>query len=309
MSSLAFSLSAPLGGGSGSTVTTAIVTVDHVRVGLSRLALQFRSAAPMEQPELRTNMEKFLASLLTPFNDLELALQQLLQLRGLYVAVDSALDDIGNLVGQDRGSLGDDDYRRYLFARIATNRSDGKRRSLIKIARLILNDSAAVIEVEALGNATVTVRILSATIADVLAGILVSFLREAPAAGVRLLLESSADTLPASFAFSLSTQAPGALTSTATSVVVLDTSTFPPLGSIVIDAGLAVAETVTYSITSSTVFHVSALAHNHTSGADVQLVEPSTGLGFGDSTEAGQPTLIPYNPTGTSGGTLADVRE
>ncbi len=308
MGSFAFTLAGPLGGDDASA-NFELVTVDHVRIGLSRLCLQFRSAAPMEEPANRTNMEKLLAALLAPFNDLELALQQLLLLRSIYVATGVQLDAIGKLVGQVRGALVDEDYRRFLFARIATNRAIGKRRNQIQIAKLVLNNSAARVVVETQGNATAVIRIENLAVSDGLATILIGFLRLTAAAGVRLELETSPDDLAEQFACPLATFAPGALTSGATTMTVTSTSGFPTHGSLDIDTGLAVAETVTYSAITPTTITCGALASNHTAGAVVQLVEPATGKGFGNLSDPGQPNLVPYTLVGIDGGTLIDVRE
>jgi hypothetical protein len=305
------SLSTPLTfflGADDDTVATAVVTVDHVRNGLARLCLQFRSARPMDAPEERTNMEKLLAVLLRPFNDLELALQQLIQLRSLPIAVGIQLDVIGDLLGQKRAGLADEDYRRYLFARIATNRAAGRRRDLIKIAKLILNDVSSRVVITNLGPAAATVQIESSLLTDGLAAILLSFLASAAAAGVRLTLLTSPDALADQFAFSCSAFPPSPLTSGATAITVDSTADFPPIGSLVIDTGLAVEETVGYAGTTATSFTLLApLAHNHLAHCDVQLIEPATGKGFGDSTEG--TNLVPYSIVGTTGGTLIDARE
>lgn len=305
------SISVPLTfflGADDDTVATAVVTVDHVRNGLARLCLQFRSSRPMDAPEERTNMEKLLAVLLRPFNDLELAFQQLIQLRALPIAVGIQLDAIGDLLDQKRAGLADEDYRRYLFARIATNRAAGKRRDLIKIAKLILNDVSARIVVTNQGPAAATVQIESSLLTDGLAAILLSFLASAAAAGVRLTLLTSPDPLADQFALSCSAFPPSSLTSGATTITVGDTTGFPPIGSLVIDTGLAVEETVGYAGTTATSFTLLVpLAHNHLARCDVQLVEPATGKGLGDSAEG--ENLVAYSVVGTIGGTLIDARE
>lgn len=49
------------------------------------------------------------------------------------------LDQYGELVGEPRGDLEDDDYRRMIRARIAINGSNGRPEDLITILALILN--------------------------------------------------------------------------------------------------------------------------------------------------------------------------
>lgn len=307
MSSLATPLAFSLGADDGAVVE-AVVTVDHVRNGLSRLCLQFRSAAPFEDPANRTNMEKLLAVLLSPFQELEVAFQQLLQLRSIYVAVGIYLDAIGKLIGQARDGLADEDYRRFLFARIATNRSDGRRRTIIKIAKLVLNDVTGRIVVRTQGPAAYTVQIENSLVTDGLAAILLSFLAEATAAGHRMTLLSSPDAGADQFACACSAFPPSPLTAGATSITVGSTAGFPQIGQLTIDTGLAVEETVGYAGATATTFTLAApLAHNHLAGCDVQLVEPAAGKGLGDSTEG--TNLVAYSIVGSTGGSLIDARE
>lgn len=101
------------------------------------------------------------------------------------------LDTIGKLVGQPRNGLEDDDYRRYIRARISTNKSRGTIEDVIKVARLILDDANAVIVIDNQGQGTYVVRVTTVAVEDPLADILISFLKSATSAGVRIILESS----------------------------------------------------------------------------------------------------------------------
>lgn len=308
MSSLSTELVFALGGDEDAPLQ-AIVTIDHVRTGLSRLCLQFRSSNPMEEPEQRTNMEKLLACLLAPFDDLELALQQVLQLRSIYTARGIYQDQIGKLVGQPRNGLGDDDYRRFLFARIKTNRSNGRRATLIQIAKLLLNDSAAHVVIENAGSANAVIRIDGGVVSNALAAILLDFLQTAAPAGVRVIFESSPDVLADQFAFPAAAFATaGAYTAGQTTIAVNSTAGFPTTGSLVIDEGTGNEEQVDYAGTTATTFSLSTpLTDNHAIRAAVALVEPATGQGFGTVAEG--ENLVPYSNVGTIGGTLIDARE
>ena len=230
------------------------------------------------------NYEKLIAALTAPAADFELVCQQLLTLRSIYVAIGVQLDEIGDIVGQDRNGLDDDDYRRYLFARIATNRSAGKRSDLITISKLILNDPSATVYVDNQGTAAVVVRILEMVLGDALAEILLSFLQLAPAAGVRIILETATADDAHSFTTGVTAFATGTPTAGDTTIAVGSTAGFPASGSLVLDAGLAVQETVTYTGVGPTTFlGVSALAHNHVTKSAVQWAD-SPGLGFALST-------------------------
>lgn len=96
------------------------------------------------------------------------------------------LDALGKLVGQDRGGLADVDYRRYIKAKITTNRSDGVTEDLIKITTLIINDPALLLVVQNAGTATVQVFVGGVTVTLTLANILFLFLAKAKSGGVRL---------------------------------------------------------------------------------------------------------------------------
>jgi len=100
---------------------------------------------------------------------------------------------IGKLVGQPRNGLVDNDYRRFVRARIATNRSSGTSEEALNIARLVLGDQTAVLDLDLQGIAAFVLRVLAIPISASLASILIGFLRDAKSAGVRAILET-ADT-------------------------------------------------------------------------------------------------------------------
>lgn len=135
------------------------------------------------------NVEKLVATLATPFQSLENALQQLLTERSIDTAVGAQLDVIGKLVGQARNGLDDDTYRRYCRARIATNRSNGTIENLITVTDLIVYDDDAYYEVDNQGIATVVLRIQNHAITENLANIVIKFLRDTISAGVRVIIE------------------------------------------------------------------------------------------------------------------------
>lgn len=161
--------------------TSSVAPIDHVAAGLARLYMQFRK--PNIIALLRNNLERW--------NDLEQVCQDLLVKRSIFVAEDSQLDDIGRIVVQPRNGLDDEVYRRYLFARIAVNNSNGLVEDVIKVTRLILNDDAARVVVEQWGIAAMTVRIADVGITDDLAAVLIDLLLEVPLGGARITLEWS----------------------------------------------------------------------------------------------------------------------
>lgn len=169
---------------------------DHVERSLAANLSQFRG---------KPAWTGLITSIVRQVQEVEDAAWAVLVARVLANATGWTLDKIGKLVGQERQGMVDDDYRRYISARIATNRSKGGIRDLITISRLILNDDDAV--VRAIWQtptahhtpATVVVRIEEISVATSLADILIDFLRQAVLGGVRVILEYTSETWGSTF--------------------------------------------------------------------------------------------------------------
>jgi hypothetical protein len=249
---------------------------DHADRGIDRLPSQFR-----DKPKL----EALLRVLLGQVQDVEDALWQLFTQRALAGATGVTLDAIGKLVGQPRNALSDADYRRYISARIATNRSKGKISDLYKIARLIINDLDAALYLDNQGNAAAVMKVTGIVLDDDLAAILIEFLQDAAKAGVRIILESQTDIEDESFTLAISAFLDGALVGGETTILVDSTDGFPSSGSLDIDVGLADEETVTYAgITSTSFIGVSAVANPHPDASCIQL-SGAPGKGLGDEAD------------------------
>lgn len=233
------------------------------------------------------NLQKTLAALVGPAQSLENALWQLLTERAIDTAIGVQLDVIGLIVKQPRDGLVDADYRRSLRVRIATNRSRGIVENLITVVNLYIADDAATIVVDQLGVAAVHVRIEDSSLSSTLADALFKFLRDAASAGVRIILETSGDAEAEMFYTAVFASLDGAHGSGATTLTVLSVSPkFPFSGSLILDEGLAVEETVTYTGKTATTFTgVSTTANAHTDKAAVVLVG-SLGKGLGDTVTA-----------------------
>lgn len=165
-------------------MTTAHV-LDHEARALARLPQQHVG---------KVGIAALVVALVAPVQEIEDALWQLLTERTVYTATGATLDAIGRLVGELRAGQDDDDYRRFVVARLFVNRSGGRVEDLIRVADLILHDVDARIEIEDVYPAAVFMRITSAQIDDDVAATLTRFLRKAKAAGVRLnVLTQSVD--------------------------------------------------------------------------------------------------------------------
>jgi hypothetical protein len=178
------------GGWEGASPETTVIlatfadSFDHAVLAVERLPQQFTD---------KPKAVALLQALVVPCADLEIALLQLLYLRSVDTALGVQLDVIGKLVGQPRNGLVDNDYRRFVRARIAINRSSGTSEEALNIARLVLGDQTAVLDLDLQGIAAFVLRVLAIPISASLASILIGFLRDAKSAGVRAILET-ADT-------------------------------------------------------------------------------------------------------------------
>lgn len=243
---------------------------NHVEKALARLP------GKLNGPE---KISQLLSILSQESQNIEEAFWQLFTERGVDTAEGVTLDAIGNLVGQKRGGLDDDNYRRLVRARISVNRSKGKQSDILKIARSIIDDPNAHLILETTGAAAATLTIEGIVLTNDVANFVIDFISDAVVAGVRILLETPVDIAEELFTLGISSFASAPLSIGNTTIPVNSTVGFPATGSLVIDAALSVEEVCTYTGISPTSFlGVSSLVSNHTSGAAVQL---STGPGKG----------------------------
>jgi hypothetical protein len=150
-------------------------------------------------------LETLLTILMAPLQRFENACIQLLTQRTVTTAVGAQLDVLGEIVGQLRQGQTDDEYRRYINARIAVNRATGKREELISIASLIINDPSATILVQDQAIATVFIQIGGVAVDAPTMAALESLLGDAVAIGVRLEVQSSSVPSTATFCFATGT--------------------------------------------------------------------------------------------------------
>jgi len=278
----------------------AVTLADHVALAISRLPEQLKS---------KTNVTALLTVLATPAQSLEQALYDLATKRSVYTATGATLDALGALIDQPRNGLGDSDYQRYILARVSTNESDGTAEDLITIAKLILNDAADTVTVQNIGAAAAIVRITGDATTDTIAGILIAFLREAIAGGVKVTLEAAPDVDTALFFTDLMSFLAGSHAIGTTTLNVDLTTNWPSSGSVTIEPGTGNSEVVTYAAISGGKFlNCSPTTKLHASGSQVQSTAP-LGRGLGDSTDGGQPALTAYANVGSTGGRMTDARE
>lgn len=103
----------------------------------------------------KVRIEGLLRAFLTGHQNVENALQVMLEDRALLTAYGAQLDIIGEIVGQPREGRGDEEYLTYIIAKIGQNISKGTATEVITIFNL-LTGSANPLLIE-LGNATIEI--------------------------------------------------------------------------------------------------------------------------------------------------------
>jgi len=148
----------------------------------------------LEQFKTKPRIESILCDVyIAQVQDLETALYDLITERTLDNAVGAQLDILGEVIGQGRLGLDDDDYRALLKARVLANRSDGQAETLIGIMVLVYGVGADITLTEP-DPASVRIVVLTESVFD--PEILFGVLMDAKSAGVRLVyvyIEQDAD--------------------------------------------------------------------------------------------------------------------
>ena len=163
---------------------------DHADRAVNRLAEQYRLP----------KFEAFLRALIGPAQAIEHAYWQMFTERNVDTAVGEQLNILGRVVGQERAGLVDDDYRRLIRARIAVNKSGGRVNEILNVAALVIFDDDVTLELEAQYPAGIVVRATGVVASD-LAELVISFLRDTVAGGVRVLFEYATVAPAAAFSF------------------------------------------------------------------------------------------------------------
>src|SRR5688572_28088278 len=96
-------------------------------------------ASMMSQHKGKQRIESLFGALGETGQALEDEIDDLITLRALAVATDAALDQCGELIGEQRLGLDDDDYRRFISARILINKTAGTTDELLAIWSLLVD--------------------------------------------------------------------------------------------------------------------------------------------------------------------------
>lgn len=218
------------------------------------------------------------------FDALEASAQALLTLTSIDDSSGTQLDRLGVLLGQPRGGLDDGTYRYALKARVKSNKSSGSVEDIYAVFVALLGTGVPLkytpgspVATGTPGQASFELR-ANAAISPLAASVAPGLLRDSKLAGARAIFEWQEQTDAQTF---FTANGAGLISSSsggATSLNV-DAPSFPASGSVLIDEGLATAETATYTVTDSTHIAVSSLSFAHAIGASVEVVGDA-GQGF-----------------------------
>lgn len=108
---------------------------DHVAQARARLIEQYK-----DKPKILVIVD----ALARQVQEVEDAIFDVFVQSAIEDALGSQLDDLGDIVGEARQGVPDDEYRGFIRARIRVNRSSGKREELIQIVQFIQDDELGV---------------------------------------------------------------------------------------------------------------------------------------------------------------------
>lgn len=249
---------------------TAKITT-HVEDALSRLPEEFNG---------KENETFVVTTMAEQVQELENAWWQLFAERQIDTAVGQQLDDIGLIVLELRNGKSDADYKRFLNARIATNNSEGRISDVIRVTRSVLDDPTLAITFNAGWPAALVMNVTLGIMTSSDADILISFLRDTVAGGVRIILEYLNELEEASFTLGAVTLIDGNHSASDTALNVDSTEGFPDSGSLDLDYGGTGAETIAYTSKDTTTFFTAGLANAQVDNAHVEL-SASVAIGTG----------------------------
>lgn len=226
------------------------------------------------------NLALIISEILAPqAQDIEDALQSLLSLPSIDDSEGVQLDLIGRIVTQPRNGYVDTNYRVLLKARIRANRSTGTSSDIYAVFSVLFSNPSMLLQPSVI--ATITLSIWT-PITEAQAEIGAGFLADAKADGIRAIFVWQPDVDANMFTFAEGTFLIAASLVGDTSLSVASTAGMPASGSVILDPGLSVHETVTYTVVDGQTLAISAAAHAHAAHAWVEISN-DPGLGFGDS--------------------------
>ena len=244
-----------------------------------------------ERHKDKPNIAALVTIVMSQVQEVEDAGYQLFTERLISTAVGEQLNVLGRIVGELRDGKSDADFRRFVRARIAANKSKGRWADMNAVARLVLDDATLGIINSESNYQTILMEITGALpIGD--ATILSGFLADTKSDTHRLLLKTSEYDTDNTYTLGSVTSCDPSGPSIpigSTTIVVVSTRGFESSGSILIDKGGAAEEIVTYTSLDATNFYgTSATTFAHATFEPVHTADSNTqGLGTTVTTAIG----------------------
>lgn len=204
----------------------------------------------------KANIEALVRLLVDPIQPIEDTLWQLLTERLIDTAIGEQQNVLGRIVGQPRDGLSDSDYRRHIRARIAVSKSKGLWTDLIAVARLLINDTSAVLVNSEPIHMTALMEVTQSIVSDSLGAILIDFLSQTKSDVVRMILQYSAQAAADTFTLGSVTETSATVLVSATTIPVDSTAGFEDSGVLVLELTTGLEDTaITYTSKDATNFY------------------------------------------------------
>lgn len=169
--------------------------LDYAERAKARILSQYR-----EKPQLVA----LVMTLASAVQEVEAALFDVIEQTAVGTAVGSWLDQLGNIVGEERGGVGDVLYRRYINARIAANGSEGALENFIDVIEAWYGSPFPDLRLAELGRMNLEIDLADPDVSPESIDRLIKLLRDTKAAGVGLELFWQQDGASKIFTFSSS---------------------------------------------------------------------------------------------------------
>lgn len=169
--------------------------LDYAERAKARILSQYR-----EKPKLVA----LVMTLAAAVQEVEAALFDVIEQTAVGTAVGSWLDQLGNIVGEERGGVGDVLYRRYINARIAANGSEGTLENIIDVIEAWYGSPFPDLRLAELGRMNVEIDLADPDVTAESVDRLIKLLRDTRAAGVGIELFWQQDAGTKIFTFSSS---------------------------------------------------------------------------------------------------------
>lgn len=169
--------------------------LDYAERAKARILSQYR-----EKPKLVA----LVMTLAAAVQEIEAALFDVIDQTAVGTAVGSWLDQLGNIVGEERGGVGDVLYRRYINARIAANGSEGTLENIIDVIEAWYGSPFPDLRLAELGRMNIEVDMADPDVSAESVERLIKLLRDTRSAGVGIELFWQQDAGTKIFTFSSS---------------------------------------------------------------------------------------------------------